>query len=163
MTLEELRQHSSDALSRTEHLGAFLQIDENKKKIAELEQIMSKPDFWDDKAKAQETVQQLSSAKGTIEPFLALRREVDDFAALAELAAEITARLGIVTIGIGAGVHCDGQVLVISDILGLGGAYHPKFAKQYADIGSAIAEAARAFKQEVCARVFPDDEHSYLE
>ena len=88
MTLEELKQHSSDALARTDHLGAFLQIDENKKKIAELEQIMSKADFWDDKAKAQETVQQLSSAKGTIEPFLALRRKVDDFAALAELAAE---------------------------------------------------------------------------
>ena len=81
----------------------------------------------------------------------------------APLAKEITAELAIPTIGIGAGVHCDGQVLVISDVLGLGGVYRPKFAKQYADIGAAIAEAARAFKQEVGAGVFPDDDHSYLE
>ena len=81
----------------------------------------------------------------------------------APVAKDITAALTIPTIGIGAGVHCDGQVLVISDVLGLGGAYNPKFAKRYADVGTIIADAARSYKQEVTAAVFPDDDHSYLE
>lgn len=81
----------------------------------------------------------------------------------APLAARITAELAIPTIGIGAGIHCDGQILVISDILGLGGVYAPKFAKRYADVGAAIANAARTYKQEVVADVFPDPDHSYLE
>lgn len=81
----------------------------------------------------------------------------------APVAARITDALEIPTIGIGAGNHCDGQILVVSDILGLGGAYNPKFAKRYAEIGAAIAEAARAYKAEVTGGVFPDDAHSYLE
>lgn len=81
----------------------------------------------------------------------------------APLAARITAALKIPTIGIGAGPHCDGQILVISDLLGLGGAYSPKFAKRYADVGAAISAAAAAYKSEVLSSAFPDDAHSYLE
>ena len=88
MTIEELREHSRSASERIEHLGEFLRIEENRRHIADLEQIMAKPDFWDDKAKAQETVQALSSAKSAVEPYLQLRKEMEDFAALAELAAE---------------------------------------------------------------------------
>ena len=68
----------------------------------------------------------------------------------------------IPTIGIGAGAACDGQILVISDVLGLGGAYKPKFAKMYADVGEIIRVAAAAYRVEVESGVFPDDAHSYL-
>ena len=77
------------------------------------------------------------------------------------LAARITESLAIPTIGIGAGPHCDGQILVISDVLGLGGAYHPKFAKCYADLGEIIGNAARAYKEDVTGGAFPDEAHSY--
>ena len=80
----------------------------------------------------------------------------------APLAAKITAAVKIPTIGIGAGAACDGQILVISDVLGLGGAYHPKFAKCYADVGSIIRDAAAAYRSEVESGAFPDDAHSYL-
>lgn len=80
----------------------------------------------------------------------------------APLAARITAKVGIPTIGIGAGAGCDGQILVISDVLGLGGAYKPKFAKMYADVGAAIQGAAEAYRAEVESGAFPDDAHSYL-
>ena len=76
-------------------------------------------------------------------------------------AARITESLSITTIGIGAGPHCDGQILVISDVLGLGGAYHPKFAKCYADLGEIIGNAARAYKEDVTGGAFPDEAHSY--
>lgn len=79
------------------------------------------------------------------------------------LAARITKSLAIPTIGIGAGPHCDGQILVISDVLGLGGAYHPKFAKCYADLGEIIAAAARAYKADVIGGTFPDAAHSYAD
>ncbi len=81
----------------------------------------------------------------------------------APLAARITAALKIPTIGIGAGPDCDGQVLVVSDLLGLGGAYNPKFAKRYAEIGAAISAAAAAYKSDVLSGAFPDADHSYLE
>ena len=78
----------------------------------------------------------------------------------AELAAEITAALGIPTIGIGAGVACDGQVLVLHDLLGLSD-WTPSFAKQYAGLGALASQAARAFADEVAQRKFPAAEHSY--
>jgi 3-methyl-2-oxobutanoate hydroxymethyltransferase len=78
----------------------------------------------------------------------------------AELGREVTRRLDIPTIGIGAGVDCDGQVLVMHDLLGLND-WTPSFVKQYASLGAAASQAARAFADEVGHRKFPDEEHSY--
>jgi 3-methyl-2-oxobutanoate hydroxymethyltransferase len=78
----------------------------------------------------------------------------------ASLAAEITARLAIPTIGIGAGLDCDGQVLVMHDLLGLTDST-PSFAKQYANVGTLASQAARAFADDVLNGKFPDNEHSY--
>jgi 3-methyl-2-oxobutanoate hydroxymethyltransferase len=78
----------------------------------------------------------------------------------AELAAEITHSLAIPTIGIGAGVDCDGQVLVMHDLLGLSDGA-PGFAKQYANLGGLAVQAARLFADEVAHGKFPDAEHSY--
>jgi len=72
----------------------------------------------------------------------------------ADLAASITAELPIPTIGIGAGPHCDGQVLVTADVLGLADR-SPPFAKQYADLGTSIEQAAQQFAAEVRDRTFP--------
>jgi 3-methyl-2-oxobutanoate hydroxymethyltransferase len=78
----------------------------------------------------------------------------------ADLAGEITRKLEIPTIGIGAGPHCDGQVLVMHDMLGLND-WTPSFVKQYADLGAAAAKAARAYAEDVAAQKFPADEHCY--
>lgn len=78
-----------------------------------------------------------------------------------DLAQEITRRLSIPTIGIGAGLHCDGQVLVVHDMLGLFDMYAPKFVKQYADLKGVMAEAVKNFVTEVKEGRFPDEEHSF--
>ena len=78
----------------------------------------------------------------------------------AELAKRITAESAIPTIGIGAGPHCDGQVLVSYDAFGFFEAFVPRFVKRYAELGSAVKEAARAYIEEVRAGVFPAPEHS---
>jgi 3-methyl-2-oxobutanoate hydroxymethyltransferase len=78
----------------------------------------------------------------------------------ARLGTEITARLRVPTIGIGAGSETDGQVLVMHDILGLYD-HSPRFAKRYADVGKAIGDALRAFHDDVKARRFPAAEHTY--
>jgi 3-methyl-2-oxobutanoate hydroxymethyltransferase len=79
-----------------------------------------------------------------------------------DVAARITAALSIPTIGIGAGPACDGQVLVINDLLGLTtGIRQPRFVKRYAELGAQVIAAARAFAAEVESGVFPDAEHSY--
>lgn len=77
------------------------------------------------------------------------------------LAGQITERLEIPTIGIGAGVNCDGQVLVIDDMLGLFTEFRPKFVKRYAELGKTADEAIAAYAAEVRARAFPADEHSF--
>ncbi|HVH04653.1 MAG TPA: 3-methyl-2-oxobutanoate hydroxymethyltransferase [Myxococcota bacterium] len=77
-----------------------------------------------------------------------------------DLAREITAELAIPTIGIGAGVDCDGQVLVMHDLLGLS-EWTPSFVKQYGSLGVAASQAARAFADDVAHRKFPGDEHTY--
>jgi 3-methyl-2-oxobutanoate hydroxymethyltransferase len=77
------------------------------------------------------------------------------------LAAEVTAALSIPTIGIGAGPDCDGQVLVVYDLLGITRGPMPKFVRAYADIGDRIVTAVRDFGAEVAAGTFPDDAHSY--
>ena len=78
----------------------------------------------------------------------------------AELGREITEAVGIPTIGIGAGADCDGQVLVMHDMLGLTD-WSPSFVKQYANLGSLAAQAARNFAEEVANSKFPDEAHSY--
>ena len=81
--------------------------------------------------------------------------------ALAELlAARITKQISIPTIGIGASAECDGQILVLEDMLGLSPRV-PKFVKEYAQIGEAIETAVKAYANEVRARVFPSDAYTY--
>lgn len=78
-----------------------------------------------------------------------------------ELAAEITAQVRIPTIGIGAGVHCDGQVLVLYDLLGMDDSFRPKFVKRYAQLGAEVRKAIDAYVEEVRGGVFPDDDQSF--
>jgi 3-methyl-2-oxobutanoate hydroxymethyltransferase len=79
----------------------------------------------------------------------------------AELARIVTSQLRVPTIGIGAGPHVDGQVLVYNDILALDPSFTPKFVKRFAEIGAAIEGAVAAYVGEVKARTFPADEHSF--
>jgi 3-methyl-2-oxobutanoate hydroxymethyltransferase len=78
-----------------------------------------------------------------------------------DLAAEITGRISIPTIGIGAGAHCDGQVLVIHDMLGLFDDFRPKFVKRYAELRNIITAAVKSFISEVSEEEFPGEEHSF--
>jgi 3-methyl-2-oxobutanoate hydroxymethyltransferase len=103
------------------------------------------------------------------------RRLVDDARALeaagafslvleavpAPVAKRITEELTIPTIGIGAGVDCDGQVLVWHDLLGLYEGRAPRFVKQYADLSSEIRRALEAYAEEVRQRRFPEERHTY--
>jgi 3-methyl-2-oxobutanoate hydroxymethyltransferase len=79
----------------------------------------------------------------------------------AKLAALITERLDITTIGIGAGSGCDGQVLVYQDMLGMFTDYVPKFVKQFARVGDIMKQAFADYKREVSEGTFPAPEHSY--
>jgi 3-methyl-2-oxobutanoate hydroxymethyltransferase len=79
----------------------------------------------------------------------------------ADLAQEITARVSIPTIGIGAGLQCDGQVLVMHDMLGLFDMYTPKFVKRYADLKGAATEAVQNFVADVKQGTFPEEKHSF--
>jgi 3-methyl-2-oxobutanoate hydroxymethyltransferase len=77
------------------------------------------------------------------------------------VAARVTEELAIPTIGIGAGPHCDGQVLVFHDLLGLGAGPVPKFVRQYAHLADAATEAIGAFATDVRSGAFPGDAESY--
>lgn len=77
------------------------------------------------------------------------------------LAQDITASLKIPTIGIGAGKYCDGQVLVLHDMLGLNERKVPRFVKQYADLSEQILQAVRQYKEEVEQGLFPDESRSF--
>jgi 3-methyl-2-oxobutanoate hydroxymethyltransferase len=77
-----------------------------------------------------------------------------------DLARRVSQTLAIPTIGIGAGPDCDGQILVLHDMLGLSD-QHYRFVKRYAEVGRAIRDAARAYRGEVKGGRFPDEEHSY--
>jgi 3-methyl-2-oxobutanoate hydroxymethyltransferase len=79
----------------------------------------------------------------------------------AELARIVTGQLRIPTIGIGAGPHVDGQVLVYHDLLALDPSFTPKFVKRFAELGTAVQGAVAAYVGEVKARSFPADEHSF--
>ncbi len=79
-----------------------------------------------------------------------------------ELAKYVSKRLSIPIIGIGAGKDCDGQVLVLHDMLDMDQCYAPKFVKQYGDIGTAIGKSVESYMSEVKNRQFPDEEHSFF-
>lgn len=79
----------------------------------------------------------------------------------APVAARVTEILHIPTIGIGAGAECDGQVLVWTDMAGMG-SWSPRFAKQFAAVGQLLGDAARAYAAEVRGGQFPDADHSFL-
>jgi 3-methyl-2-oxobutanoate hydroxymethyltransferase len=73
----------------------------------------------------------------------------------------VTERLTVPTIGIGAGVHCDGQVLVVHDMLGLFDRFTPKFAKRYVNLSEMILKAFESYGEEVSKGTFPTDQHSF--
>jgi 3-methyl-2-oxobutanoate hydroxymethyltransferase len=79
----------------------------------------------------------------------------------APIAKRVTERLKVPTIGIGAGVHCDGQVLVVHDLLGLFDRFTPKFAKRYVNLSEHILKAFEAYREEVLKGSFPTDQHSF--
>ena len=81
----------------------------------------------------------------------------------ASLADRITAEVPIPTIGIGASAGCDGQVLVVDDMLGMFQAFKPKFVKRYADLGAQAEAAIAAYAAEVRARRFPAAEHVFAD
>lgn len=106
-----------------------------------------------------------AAAKKLLEDALAVQ-EAGAFAVVLEcvpskLAAVITKKLDIVTIGIGAGNECDGQVLVYQDMLGMFTDYVPKFVKQFAQVGEVMKQAFRDYKKEVGEGTFPAPEHGY--
>jgi 3-methyl-2-oxobutanoate hydroxymethyltransferase len=81
----------------------------------------------------------------------------------APLAARVTEVLSIPTIGIGAGPHCDAQVLVWQDMAGLRGGKAPRFVKKYADLRGALSQAASMYAADVASGAFPAAENSFLE
>lgn len=78
-----------------------------------------------------------------------------------ELARAITKKLRVPTIGIGAGPHCDGQILVFHDLVGYSTGYNPKFVKKYADLQAVITRAVKKYAEDVEQGTFPDEAHSY--
>jgi 3-methyl-2-oxobutanoate hydroxymethyltransferase len=78
-----------------------------------------------------------------------------------QLARKITADIAIPTIGIGASSACDGQILVVDDMLGMFADFRPKFVKRYAELGQDAATAIAAYADEVRERRFPGDEHVF--
>jgi 3-methyl-2-oxobutanoate hydroxymethyltransferase len=78
-----------------------------------------------------------------------------------EVGKLITTRLSIPILSIGAGIHCDGQLLIVSDLLGFFQAFTPKFVKKYADLAKVIQDAFEAYCQEVREGKFPEEKHTY--
>ena len=79
----------------------------------------------------------------------------------AAVAGEITRRLTVPTIGIGAGSDCDGQVLVYHDLLGLSEGHLPRFVKRYANLSREIRDALEAYAADVRSGAFPEEQHTY--
>ena len=79
----------------------------------------------------------------------------------AAVSARVTAAVGIPTIGIGAGVNCDGQVLVLPDVLGLNDTFEPKFLKKYAEMAEEVRSAIGAWARDVRSGSYPDADHSF--
>lgn len=78
-----------------------------------------------------------------------------------EVSQKITSRLEIPTIGIGSGPDCDGQILVLYDLLGLDPEFQPRFLKKYANLSEIISSALRQYSDEVKGKKFPDEQHSF--
>ena len=78
-----------------------------------------------------------------------------------KLAKEVTASISIPTIGIGAGVNCDGQILVTPDMLGLNTDFHPRFVRYYAELAEEINKAVKSYIEDVKNNDFPSDKESY--
>ena len=78
-----------------------------------------------------------------------------------QLGQQITEAVSIPTIGIGAGPHCDGQVLVVNDLLGMSDEHAPKFVKRYAELARNMADAFESYVAEVKSGKYPDLDHSY--
>jgi 3-methyl-2-oxobutanoate hydroxymethyltransferase len=78
-----------------------------------------------------------------------------------DVAERVTKAVGIPTIGIGAGPACDGQVLVLHDLLGLNETFRPRFLKRYAELGAAVRDAVERFAADVRAGDYPGVEHGY--
>jgi 3-methyl-2-oxobutanoate hydroxymethyltransferase len=108
-------------------------------------------------------------SRDQVERLLADARAVDEAGAFAmviesviePVAREITSKVSAVTIGIGASLACDGQTLVTEDLVGLFSDFTPPFVKRYAELGSQIGVAAKAFCEDVRARRFPGPEHTF--
>jgi len=79
----------------------------------------------------------------------------------APITKKVTERLNVPTIGIGAGVHCDGQVLVVHDMLGLFDRFTPKFTKRYVNLSELMLKAFESYREEVLEGTFPTDQHSF--
>ncbi len=100
---------------------------------------------------------------------MAEARRLDDAGAFAivlelipaQVAARITASISAPTIGIGAGVSCDGQVLVLPDLLGMNEGFEPRFLKRYANLGDTVRDAVRTFGDDVKGRRYPSADHSF--
>lgn len=107
------------------------------------------------------------AAKALLEDALALQEAGARLLVLemvpAAVAAEVTKALSIPTIGIGAGVDCDGQILVLHDMLGFNADFHPKFLKTYADLATIITGAVNRYDQDVKQGLYPGAEHSFQE
>lgn len=108
---------------------------------------------------------QAEAAERLVEDALALQ-EAGAFSIVLELiptplATRVTQALQIPTIGIGAGKACDGQVLVLQDMLGLNEDFKPRFVKRYAELGAEIERAVSSYVDEVKSGNFPDDDHSF--
>ncbi len=122
-----------------------------------------------------QTISQLGGFKVQGKTAEAAKRLIDDARALeeagafsvvleaipAEIARRITENVAIPTVGIGAGIACDGQVLVYQDMIGLFDRFVPKFVKQYAQVGEIMLSSFKQFKEEVEKEIFPAEEHSY--
>jgi 3-methyl-2-oxobutanoate hydroxymethyltransferase len=107
----------------------------------------------------------VQSAKGLIDDAIALEEVGIQMLLLEAVPPEvgkfIAEHLSIPVLGIGAGMHCDGQLLIVSDLIGQFQAFRPKFVKQYGNIAEIITDALKSYCEEVRAGTFPKDEHCY--
>jgi 3-methyl-2-oxobutanoate hydroxymethyltransferase len=122
-----------------------------------------------------QTISQLGGFKVQGKNAEAARKIIDDAKALEEagafsivleavpggIAGRITESVSIPTIGIGAGIECDGQVLVYQDIIGLFDRFVPRFVKQYSQVGEVMLSSFKQFKEEVEKKIFPGEEHTF--